>query len=358
MTTEATHSGADTLSNAANAIESLLDAPTAPSDDTRKKQTGETETSTQSSDQGETEHKADTEEAPEHSEGETSEADAENQVELPQSIEQLAESMGVDVTTLLSMKARAKIDGQESEVALADLLKSYQLEGHLNKKSMALSEQKKAFEDQARQAHEAINQQMQNANGLLQYVQQELYRDFQAVNWDELRQVDPAEYAAKMQDFKNRESQLNIYQQNIAAHSQKLMHEQQSKQGELYKQVLQHETDALLNALPEWRDTEKGKQERQQLRDYLTNTGYTQQELSQVLDHRSIVVARKAMLYDALMKSKPAVEKKVTNLPKYVKPGAVKSKGDLRSEKNQAAINQLKKSGSVHDAASALMNLL
>lgn len=368
--TEATPSPGADIHSAASAIGGLLDAGESKLPDSKPK----TETSSQREvPQAQEEHiEESTQEANEsdHTEShesnesdneptdnvETEEADA--QYELPQSFDQLAQSMGVEPEKLLSMKVKTKIDGQDGEATLADLVKSYQLEGHINKKSMALSEQQKAFDTELHQTKQLLAQRYQEAETYTNIAQNELMREYQNINWAELRQIDPAEFSAKQLEFSNRQSQIQQAAHNLQYQRQAEMQQQQEQHAQLMQKVLAEQKNALFNKIPEWSNPEKQKAEDKDISAYLMAQGFDQNEVKGLIDHRQVVLARKAWLYDKLIASKPALMNKVKSQPTFMKPGMVKGKSDITQQQKQSKMKQLRKTGSTKDAAAALADFL
>ena len=108
--------------------------------------------------------------------------------------------------------------------------------------------------------------------------------------------------------------------------------------------------------LPEWKDEQKATAEKTAIRDYLIKQGFEAAELSNVTDARSVLMARKAMLYDQMVVKAAAAAKKVATLPnKAERPGGGESQ---TLDRRDAAFQRLSKSGRVEDAASVIAGLL
>jgi hypothetical protein len=281
----------------------------------------------------------------------------EGEYELPESLDRFAEDIGVDASKLFTLKVKTKIDGTEGEATLADLIKSYQLEGHLNKKSMAFSEQQKAYEAQVSQQKHAIEQELHVLNNYTQFVENEMYEEFKAIDWDTLYTYNPADYAAKRLQFQDRQNNIQNYRRAINHKQNEELQKQQTELQHKIAKTIENEQQKLLARIPEWSNSEKASAERQNLRSYLQKFGYDAEDLDSVLDHRYVVLARKAMLYDKLAQSKDDLTKKVKVLPKYMKQSGSKSKADGKQAVQQTKLRQLKKSGSVKDAASLLFDM-
>jgi hypothetical protein len=121
------------------------------------------------------------------------------------------------------------------------------------------------------------------------------------------------------------------------------------------QQRLARERDTLLTQLPDWKNPDTAKAERAKLREYGQKAGFSEPELHGLYDHRQVVVLRKAMLYDELMAKRPGIEAKAPSAPKAMQPGAGQGGGGRTTERARA-IQRLAHSGSVEDAAAALLS--
>ena len=94
--------------------------------------------------------------------------------------------------------------------------------------------------------------------------------------------------------------------------------------------------------------------------EYLLTTGFSQQEVESAADHRAIVLARKAMMWDQHQANADIAKKKVLKIGKKVlKPGARQSKADHKQQTEQQLREQMRASGgSVDSAAAAIQNRL
>jgi hypothetical protein len=107
-----------------------------------------------------------------------------------------------------------------------------------------------------------------------------------------------------------------------------------------------------VEAIPEWKDSKKAAVERAKLMDAAKAVGYADSELEQIMDHRAVVLLRKAALYDELMGKKSTIKPVPSKGPKTSKPGSAGSQPTKQSEAKQAQ-SRLAKTGSMKDAAAA-----
>jgi hypothetical protein len=206
-----------------------------------------------------------------------------------------------------------KIDGKDVEVKLSELKNGYQRQADYTRKTMEVSETRKAAESQIqaaqaeRQAYAVNLQKMQaQIEGALQQQQQ--------IDWTQLLESDPVEYLKQQHLLQQRQA---AYQQNIGE-QQKLAAQFQADQQRMHSETLQAQQDALLAKLPEWKDETKAKADKTALRDYLLKEGYEREAVDGISDARAVLLARKAMLYDSMMDKARAAAKKVSTLPQKV----------------------------------------
>jgi hypothetical protein len=91
------------------------------------------------------------------------------------------------------------------------------------------------------------------------------------------------------------------------------------------------------------------------LRDYLLANGYSAEDVAGVADHKAVVLAWKAMQFDKLQSSKPALTKRVAEAPKVVKSGTPKTQVSQASKDSYAA---LKKTGRGEYAAKLIESMI
>ena len=93
------------------------------------------------------------------------------------------------------------------------------------------------------------------------------------------------------------------------------------------QEILQREQESLYRALPAFKDEGTRNAEQVKLTNYLLTQGYSNDELQNVYDHRTLVLAHKAMQYDSMKEKGETAKKKVAKIGKKVlEPGAKQSK--------------------------------
>ena len=238
---------------------------------------------------------------------------------------------------------RVKVDNEELEVDLDELIKGYSRTSDYTKKTQTLAEQRKAVEAERARIEEAAKLRDTYAERL-QVIEQMLTQPEEDISG--LKDTDPIGYAVKMAEKVEREKQLNA----VREERQKVLAQQQADQQQRLSQHLAQESERLKAAIPDLADDVKGEVVRKEIRSFAKSIGFSDQELSQVYDHRAVLTLYKAMQYDKLQKGKPAVAKKVADAPKTMKPGtATQSNPDAEATKK--LMGQLRKTGKKGDAA-------
>ena len=173
----------------------------------------------------------------------------------------------------------------------------------------------------------------------------------QQIDWQRLIDENPQEYLKQTHLAQSRQAQL----QQVYAEQQKLAAITQAEAQQRHMSFLQQQQEELLAKLPDWRDEAKAKAEKTALREYLLSQGYKEQDVAAVADHKAVLMARKAMLYDQMIAKANAAAKKVASVPRIEKPGTGVNPG---IDKRGAAYQRLGKSGSIDDAAAVFASLL
>jgi hypothetical protein len=242
---------------------------------------------------------------------------------------------------------KVKASGEEIEVTLDDLIKGYQREADYTKKTQTLAEQRKQVEAE-RQVIEQAKSQRDQYQERLGMIESALKTYAPQENLEALKETDPIGYAVKVAEQTQREKQLQAVQMERA----RIAQQQQAEQSQNLNSHLAVEAQKLAEAIPEYADEQKSVQVKKDIRDYARKIGWSDEELASVYDSRAVLTLYRAMQYEKLMGNKAGVTKKVNEAPKMLKPG-VSRQTDVNSEQTKKAMNQLKRTGNVRDAANA-----
>ena len=249
-------------------------------------------------------------------------------------------------------KFRVKAAGEEREVTLDDLIKSYQLGTDYTKKSQAVAEERKAVEAERHAVQEAKAMRDQYAQRL-ELIESMLNQPQQAEDLDYLKETDPIGYAVKVAEMSQKEKQLA----QVRAERERISQQKEYDRQNQMRQMVAVESEKLVAAVPEFADPSKGEVIRKDIRTYGKQMGFSDEELANVFDSRAVLTLYKAMQYDKLQSSKPSVNKRVQEAPKAIKPGVSKAR-DSNSEELKKLRARAKSSGRVADAASVFERFL
>ena len=244
---------------------------------------------------------------------------------------------------------RVKAGGEEKDVTLEELVSGYQKGDDYTKKSQTLAEARKKVEAHAHEVQQAMQVKEEYAQRLAQ-VEQFLMSDNEQVNLEELKENDPIQYAIKVAEQTETNKKINLLRQERA----KVQQQQQAYQSQQQHAVVQNEAKLLSEKVKEFSDPKKAEQIKNDIRSFGKSVGFSDQELSQVYDHRHVLILQKAMEYDKLQQSKAGVNKKLSNAPKMAKKGNKVINSDTYTKQKK----RLKASGNLQDATSLFKNFI
>jgi hypothetical protein len=246
---------------------------------------------------------------------------------------------------------RVKVDGEEVEVPLDELLKGYSRTADYTRKTQAIAEARKVAEAEAAQAREERQRYAQT----LQVLEAQL-KSAQPpeIDWDRLYQENPVEWVRQRELVRTRqEQQAWVENQRRALAEKQALEEQQ-----VAEQTLEVERAKLLEQLPEWRDATKARAEKAKIVSYATEKlGFSTDEISDLYDARAVLALRKAMLYDEVMSRQQNLRPKIQQKAKPMKAG-VSVPVTTKSVKSRDALSKLQRSGSTRDAAAVFEQFL
>jgi hypothetical protein len=322
-----------TMSEAASAFEGMLSTP----EDSNEQPT-EKEEDTQEAEVEETEEE-DVEFEAEEADDDTEESEDDSEIEDEEVVEE-------------EQTFTVKAAGEEKEVTLDELKKSYQLGSDYTKKTQEVAEQRKVIEQEAKAIIEARKVRDDYAQKL-QAVEQFLTgTNDSPEDLAAMKENDPIGYAVKVAEMTEKKEQL----QQVQSERERLAQEQNAVRADEMQKFVAQEAQKLTQSLPEFSDKTKGEQIRNNIRNYGKKVGFTDEELSQVYDSRHVLVLHKAAQWDKLQSSKSGVKKKVANAPKTMKGGAkVKQTVTDRTKKQHKRLLQ---TGDPRDAAALFENFI
>ena len=251
---------------------------------------------------------------------------------------------------------KIKVGDQELEVTLDELKNGYSRQQDYTRKTKKLSEDRTQVDDLqkslTRQNEEAKIRRDQYEKQL-EVLSQHLKTTENNVDLDRLYQEDPAEYVRQKAEIDRRKEMMEATRQE----QQRVMAEKQKEHEKTYNAYLEKERKLLAEKLPIYGDKDKGPTFVKNLTDYAKSIGYTDQEISMLVDHRAVLMLANAYRYNKLRNSK-VKDKKVVKTPRVVSSSSPKVQDDNDNVKRiRSKKASLKKTGSVKDAVSVLQEL-
>lgn len=246
-------------------------------------------------------------------------------------------------------KIKVKINGEESEVTVAELRDGYSRTQDYTQKSQKLAEESRQVEAQKSD----VLQQQQEWSSLLGQMTERLQAGLSGrteAEWQQLRNDDELTYYAERENERGVQDRLKAMEEERG----RVHQEAQQHQQKLMQQYAQQQGQELMAKVPEWSDKEVFAKDKATILDYGQQLGFSKDELANVTDHRAVLALRDAAKYRDLMakrdKKAPAKSKTRT-----LKPGAPKNepKGKTKARKagrNHASQKSVKSAVDVFDS--------
>ena len=278
---------------------------------------------------------------PEEATVEDGEAEPEESTEEQQEPEEAAEEAAPVEEIEFDGKKLAIPKGTPPELVESVKTMAADLKADYTRKTQEVAEQRKSIATRS----EAIQQQEQmlsaNFSKAVEYkALQDQMAQFEQIDWQALVDQDPAQA-----------TKLNLAYQGLQRKAGAMYRELQQAEAQRQQHLSQHQQSLveagqreLAKRIPKWSgEVAKGVSET------ALSYGFTQEELSKILDPRIVHAMHDAMQWRKLQAQKPVAMQKVAQAPKVLKPGAVAAR-----PANQAALDRLKKHGRIEDFAKLL----
>ena len=240
-----------------------------------------------------------------------------------------------------------KVNGQTLNVTLDELLQGYQREADYTRGKQDLSLEKSRLDQTLQQSQTEINQKLAKLNDLNNSAQSQLQAEYANIDFERLYEDDPVE-ASKL-EHKMRKRAENL---------QRIQYETHQAQNVELQKFIQGEQSKVMSLVPEFNDPGKASKLKSDMKTYLTNVGYKDQEINTIYDSRQVLLIRDALAYDKIRRANPKVKKKVLNAPKVMRSGTTKTNAEQVARLRNEKLNRLKKTGKVADAAKVFKDFL
>lgn len=251
------------------------------------------------------------------------------------------------------MSATVDVDGEEITV---EELKSGQLrQRDYTRKTQALADRTREVETQAEEIDRERAQYAQMLPALQQRIEQSVEQE---PDWDTLYDADPTMAAKAERQWRKQNEERNAQLQAVHAEQQRMQGLHQQKVKHMQMQFVEQQREVLPEIIPEWRDKKVATKEAGDLKDFLVREGFSEQDISGLTNATLVKLARKAMLYDrGQTRAKTAKQKPKQQASKTLKSGSRATQPRPKGEQQQA-LQRVRQSGRVNDAAAAIKSLL
>lgn len=258
------------------------------------------------------------------------------------------EEPGSDQGRFVASNGKVRLpDGTVSTVA--DLIQGNLRDRDYRQKTMELADIKRSAEEQS-SALKATQQQVTQQQAYMAELLQSIMP--QAPD-PSLLQSNPVAYIQAKEHYESFTAHLNYLQQQMDERQQTTAAETQKQQEEKSKA----EWGKLQEVLPALKDEKRAKAFFDDVKSAGAAAGFTADELMAVVpyDHRMALVLRKAAQWDRLQASKPKVQQQVQGRPPVQRGGKRLTPDAQRGRQAGEAMNRLKQTGRVEDAAAAYL---
>ena len=204
------------------------------------------------------------------------------------------------------------LDGEEVSVSqIKEWKQNGMLQSDYTKKRQVDAEKAKEVEAKSAQLDEAL----ESYKGKISEVEKILAETQESIDWDYLRDNDPSEYL--------KQKELDDKRVKVA---EKAKEELKTLQEQDFNNRVANEQKALLEALPEWADEEVMKADMTLINDYFEANNFSDEDMSDLVNHKAYVAFLKAAKYDAFSDKSLKTEKAVNSAPKKVVKASSKTK--------------------------------
>jgi hypothetical protein len=178
---------------------------------------------------------------------------------------------------------------------------------------------------------------------------------FAQIDWQRLAAENPSDYVRLTAERDALRGRIGALQGEL----QRVDYQSKQERAYLEAQFKQQQMELLAQRLPVVADPDRGPKFARDLGAWLQEQGFSQEEIGQVFDHRAILIAEKAMRADRAAAARKSTVADRAPPPSVPQPPGTKQRSDrTASQRRDAKMAALKKSGSQQDAINYLMEIL
>jgi hypothetical protein len=252
-----------------------------------------------------------------------------------------------DEDELLAREFTVMVDGEETKVSIKDALKNYSHREAVDRRMNFVEQGKLAVAEEARNvmaARSKVIEQLTEAEEILKALLPV------EPNWDELFAKDPV-------NARNLQKQYEMFQGKIEEiRGKRSKVEGEGQQQDVSQTVAYRNTEAkkFFN-IAKWDNAKARDKDLASMTRTALSTGFSEDEVKQVLDSRMLHILLKASKYDRMMAARP----KPTNTRQQQKPASPGAPRTRTAPKgNDRAVKHLQRTGSIDAAIPVFADIL
>ena len=240
------------------------------------------------------------------------------------------------------------VNGEKIEVDLEELKAGYQKDADYRRKTEEIAIERRQLQSESDRLKNEYSTKMDDLNNLTATLNAELNSELNSKELDKLYDEDPTEAAKLERKIRRRRESLQQSQQKLKRH-----------QEQEFQKILAEEQRKVAIKHPEIADPLKGATVKTNMRNYLVQRGFSDQEISGIYDSRMFDVVMDGMKFlNTARPVKTNFAKKIVKPSKVVKPGVKSTKDEKDNKSRLTQLRTLKKSGNTKDAVDLLKGYL
>ena len=255
--------------------------------------------------------------------------DSEGHIE---SLDELLSALEVDEDAFGALKTKLKIEGEEVEVTLSEVLKNHQFAARNTQRAQELAANQRRFEAEKTEQIQVLKQAIDQGKAYHQAAYQVLQAEIQSPEVQQLEQTDPGAFLQYHRHAQQRVAQLE--------HSYNQLLAQESAAGEQFREErLRAGRQRLRESIPDFDTDER----RKKIVSVFTDRGVAPQELDSLMDERIIQLVsdyadlqEKVSLLEAREAQAQKVARPAVKAPPKGRPGKARRKPDSKKRLEQA----------------------
>ena len=223
---------------------------------------------------------------------------------------------------------KTKVDDVETIVPVKDLIAGWQNNKSNTVKSQAIAAERREFEQVRDTVVNVYTKKLDDVSKLQTFMEQSMMKDFQGVNWEQLRHENPGEYAAMVQDFQLKQAEISNITSAIESERALEQENMTAAQREASNNYMKGQVAKVLENNPTWAKPEVFKKTLAEFETFINDAyGFSKEDFANIQDARIFEVLKDAKKY---REGKTVAEKKITApVAKFMKSSGATKKPQL-----------------------------